>query len=78
MNELSLEEQSYIASLAREDLGIYCQAVDRTYDLHTPHAVLVEALMMVERGEIDRLILTIAPRTGKTKTSCIHFPDWIF
>lgn len=78
MNELSLEEQSYIASLAREDLGIYCQAVDRTYGLHTPHAVLVEALMMVERGEIDRLILTIAPRTGKTKTSCIHFPDWIF
>jgi len=75
-NEINLEEQSLIVQSAREDLGIYAMTVDKSYNLHTPHALLVEALMKVEAGEIDRLILTIAPRTGKTTTACVHFPDW--
>ena len=41
-----------------------------------PHHLIAERLMAVERGEIDRLIVTMPPRHGKTQLASIQFPAW--
>lgn len=74
--ETTKEERDALIQMSREDLAIYCQAIDPRYNLGTPHILIAESLMRVWRGEIDRLIITVPPRTGKSTTACVHFPAW--
>lgn len=51
----------------------------RTFPRYRPaphHHLIAERLMAVERGEIDRLIITMPPRHGKTQLASIQFPAW--
>jgi hypothetical protein len=40
------------------------------------HRRIADALMAVERGAIDRLIITMPPRHGKSQLASVHFPAW--
>lgn len=40
------------------------------------HRAIADALMAVERGEIDRLIIIMPPRHGKTELASVRFPAW--
>ena len=54
----------------------YCLHTDGRYRPSWHHEVIADALMAVERGEIDRLLLTLPPRHGKSEEASIKFPSW--
>ena len=41
-----------------------------------PHRIIAEQLERVERGEVDRLMLLVAPRHGKSELASRHFPAY--
>lgn len=61
---------------ARERLIAYCRYVYRGYADAWHLRVLTDHLEAVERGEIDRLIITEPPRHGKSLTASELFPGW--
>ena len=61
---------------AREDLISYAQYVMPWYRPAAIHREMANALMKVERGETDRLMITVPPRHGKTALSSILYPAW--
>lgn len=46
------------------------------YETGRHHKLIAEQLERVERGEIDRLIITMPPRHGKSELASKHFPAW--
>lgn len=46
------------------------------YDIQKHHRVIAAALEAVERGEIQRLIITMPPRAGKSCLAAKHFIPW--
>jgi len=61
---------------ATTDLLAFTQATFPRYQPAPHHRLIADALMQVERGEIDRLIITMPPRHGKTELASIRFPAW--
>jgi predicted phage terminase large subunit-like protein len=62
--------------LAHDDLGGYAAAVLPWFEI-VPHVrLIVEHLEAVERGDIDRLIITLPPRHLKSTSGSIAFPGW--
>lgn len=59
-----------------DDLLTFTQATFPRYTPAPHHRLIADALMQVERGEIDRLIITMPPRHGKSQLASIHFPAW--
>lgn len=60
----------------RSDLIAFTQ---RTFSRYRPadhHYRIADALAAVERGELDRLIITMPPRHGKSELASIRFPAW--
>lgn len=46
------------------------------YEIAEHHRTIASALERVERGEIDRLMITVPPRHGKSELASIRFPAW--
>ena len=46
------------------------------YDMAPHHALIIEHLEAVERGEIKRLMVRMPPRRGKSVLVSTHFPAW--
>ena len=61
---------------ARDDLAAYGAAMYRRFELPPHLRVLVEALEAVERGEIERLVIAMPPRHGKSLVTSQLFPSW--
>lgn len=61
---------------AKNDFISFCIHSDRHYDPNWHHELLGEALQKVESGEIDRLLITMPPRHGKSEMTTIKFPAW--
>ena len=49
---------------ARDDLAAYCAAQYRGFKLPSHLAALVKVLEDVERGDLDRVIILMPPRSG--------------
>lgn len=47
-----------------------------TYVAATHHTLIAEQLEAVERGEIDRLMINMPPRHGKSELASRRFPAW--
>lgn len=61
---------------ARRDLLYFCHYTFPAYQL-VPHlALLAEYLHAIECGEINRLIVTMPPRHGKSEMISVRFPAW--
>ena len=61
---------------ARKGLAAYAAALYRGFKLPTHLGALVEVLERVERGELDRVIVTMPPRHGKSLITSQLFPAW--
>lgn len=77
MAKLTKEEKhALIEDFARKDLLGYAMAIDQSYIPNWHHEEIAEALMGVERGEINRLMIFAPPRHGKSRLSTEMFPTW--
>ena len=62
--------------LASKSLLEFAKRCHDDYNVNWHHRVICEKLEQVERGEIDRLIISMPPRHGKSQLSSIFFPVW--
>jgi predicted phage terminase large subunit-like protein len=64
------------AADARDDLIAFTRATFPRYQPAPHHRAIAERLEAVERGDIDRLIITVPPRHGKSELASVRFPAW--
>lgn len=62
--------------LARRRLVDFTTATNPAYIPAGHHARIADALEAVERGDIDRLMLFLPPRHGKSELASTRFPAW--
>jgi predicted phage terminase large subunit-like protein len=68
--------QAEALAAARQDLGVYSSILWPPFTIAKHHALLIQALEEIERGEHDRLILALPPRHGKSTLTSMLFPAW--
>jgi predicted phage terminase large subunit-like protein len=61
---------------ARENLIAFTEYTFPRYRTAEHHRIIAEQLERVERGEIDRLMLLVPPRHGKSELASIRLPAW--
>ena len=61
---------------ARDDLMAFTQVMMPEYEIAAHHQLIADKLMAVERGEINRLMIQMPPRHGKSTLASIWFPAW--
>jgi len=61
---------------AKKSLLSFTKYTFPTYEIAPHHTKIATALEQIERGEIDRLIITVPPRHGKSELASIRFPAW--
>lgn len=64
------------AILARRRLIRFTERMFPGYRAADHHRLIASHLEAVERGEIDRLLITMPPRHGKSELASVHFPAW--
>jgi len=69
-------EQRKLAQSCRDDLIAFCQHMDPNYKVGKHHRRLADLLMKMERGEEDRIGVSVPPRHGKSQLVSIFFPAW--
>lgn len=62
--------------LARRDLIQFSLLTMKNYSPSWHHRLLARKLEAVERGEIDRLMVFMPPRHGKSELVSVRFPAW--
>jgi predicted phage terminase large subunit-like protein len=62
--------------LARDDLAVYAALVWPKFEMARHHRLIIEQLEAIERGEIDRLMIFLPPRHGKSLITSQLFPPW--
>jgi predicted phage terminase large subunit-like protein len=55
---------------------MFCLVTDKFYRPSWHHEEIAKALTKVYNGEIDRLLITLPPRHGKSELATIKFPAW--
>jgi predicted phage terminase large subunit-like protein len=61
---------------ARDGLIPFTELTFPKYRAADHHRLIAEHLEQVERGEIDRLLITMPPRHGKSELASRRFPAW--
>jgi len=69
-------ETDEILALGREDLACYAVAHWPGFELAAHHRIILDKLEAVERGQIQRLMIFMPPRHGKSLLSTRFFPAW--
>ena len=69
-----MEIANSVLALARADLACYSIAQWPPFELAAHHRLIVEKLEAVERGEIQRLMIFMPPRHGKSLLATQMFP----
>ena len=64
------------AALARRSLLRFTEYTNPAYVSAGHHKLIAEKLEAVERGEIDRLMIFMPPRHGKSELASKRFPAW--
>lgn len=62
--------------MARRSLIDFTCYTNRAYKPAAHHCLIAEKLEAVERGEIDRLMINMPPRHGKSELGSRRFPAW--
>ncbi len=69
-------EQRKLAQSCRDDLIAFCKHMEPNYKVGKHHRRLADLLMKMERGEEDRIGVSVPPRHGKSQLVSIFFPAW--
>lgn len=64
------------AEKARRGLLAFTEYTHPLYERATHHEMIADRLEAVERGEIDRLMIFMPPRHGKSELASKRFPAW--
>jgi len=64
------------AKACYDDLIEFCKHMDPNYKVGKHHRRLANLLMSMERGEEDRIGVSVPPRHGKSQLVSIFFPAW--
>jgi predicted phage terminase large subunit-like protein len=64
------------ARAARQSLLAFTEYTHPLYQRAAHHELIAEKLEAVERGEIDRLMIFMPPRHGKSELASKRFPAW--
>lgn len=64
------------AAACRDDLLLFCKAMQDDYKVGAHHRVLAKLLMEMERGEKDRITVSLPPRHGKSMLVSTYYPAW--
>ena len=70
-------EPTLRAEAARRWLPDFCHYMDPNYESARHTRILCDHLMAVERGDINRLMISMPPRHGKTRHFSQFFPAWV-
>lgn len=71
-------EAAATQGLAQKRLGDFIALMEPTYERARHTVTLCEHLEAVESGKIDRLMVMMPPRTGKTMHVSQAYPAWVF
>jgi predicted phage terminase large subunit-like protein len=71
-----MREQSDAYAFARESLEAYAVFQWRNFVCEPHHRLLIHHLEAVEAGRLDRLIVSMPPRHGKSEITSKVFPSW--
>ena len=61
---------------ARNSLLSFTEYTHPQYRVASHHRLIIDRLEAVERGEIDRLMIFMPPRHGKSELASKRFPAW--
>lgn len=61
---------------AKKSLLSFTKYTFPTYEIADHHEQIADTLEAVERGEIDRVLISVPPRHGKSELCSIRFPAW--
>ena len=61
---------------ARDDLLAFVMLMNPSFSIGPHHRVLCDQLMRLEKGETDRLMIFISPRSSKSLITSTYFPAW--
>ena len=70
-----LEQREHVQT-CRDDLIEFCKHMDPSYIVGRHHRRLANLLMAMERGDEDRIGVSVPPRHGKSQLVSIFFPAW--
>lgn len=73
---MALSSDEWSRRAARAGFLPFVRRMFPRYETGRHHKLIAEQLERVERGEIDRLIITMPPRHGKSELASKHFPAW--
>jgi hypothetical protein len=73
-SELDALEMATRRDLAKQILIAFTEWTFQRYRPAPPHRLIAEQLERVERGEVDRLMLLVPPRHGKSELASRRFP----
>lgn len=65
-----------LAKRCYDDLIEFCKHMDPNYKVGKHHRRLADLLMAMEKGEEDRIGVSVPPRHGKSQMVSIFFPAW--
>jgi predicted phage terminase large subunit-like protein len=75
-SDKELEAEFLRRVMAQRSLVAFTELTFPRYRTAGIHKVIAEQLERVERGEIDRLMLLVPPRHGKSELASRRFPAW--
>ena len=61
---------------ARDDLLAFVMLMNPSFNVGPHHRLLCDELMSLERGETDRLMVFVSPRSSKSLITSTYFPAW--
>lgn len=70
------EVELFERRLGRADVLEFARLTHHRFVVGKHHREICDALMAVERGEIDRLMIFAPPRHGKSELVSLRFPAW--
>ncbi len=76
LSELETLKRELAARGARRSLLAFTEYTNPVYQRAQHHAQIAAKLEAVERGEIDRLMIFMPPRHGKSELASKRFPAW--
>lgn len=76
LQELEAIKKELAARRARQSLLAFTDYTLPQYQRAAHHELIAEKLEAVERGEIDRLMIFMPPRHGKSELASKRFPAW--
>jgi predicted phage terminase large subunit-like protein len=76
LHSLQLLKKEMDRRTARKSLLAFTEYTNPLYQVAPHHRLIADKLEAIERGDIDRLMIFMPPRHGKSELASVRFPAW--